>query len=273
MKDSLGERIKNNYENRTRFMLPRRTYTIIRLDGKAFHTFTKQFKRPYDEDFMKMMDETAIALCGQIQGTKLAYVQSDEITLVLTDFEQFTTDAWFDGNIQKIASVSASIATTAFNSSYLGFLLSNSDDSNKNIIVDNLLSQKQKLANFDSRVFSLSDYEEVINTLIWRQRDAIKNAIQSLAQSQFSSKELHGKNTSTLQTMLLHKNIDFEQQPVGFQRGRFIQKISCNVPESDNNGKKIPEHTRTKWIKVDPPIFSDNRNFLYDIIPKIGDSK
>ena len=115
MQDDLGNRMKGQYEDRTRYSLPRRTYTIIRLDGKAFHTFTRNMKRPYDENLMKIMDETAKFLCEEIQGAQFAYTQSDEISLLLTDFEKITTDAWFDGNIQKMVSVAASLATQEFN--------------------------------------------------------------------------------------------------------------------------------------------------------------
>src|ERR1017187_10429390 len=113
--DELGSRMKDNYEDRTRFSVPRRTYTVIRLDGKSFHTYTKGFQRPYDLGLMRVMDNTAIALCEAIPGCKLAFVQSDEISLILTDFDTIQTDAWFGGNIQKMASVSPSIATAHFN--------------------------------------------------------------------------------------------------------------------------------------------------------------
>lgn len=114
-KSDLGNRMKNSYEKRTKNFLPRRTYTIIRLDGKAFHTYTKGLKRPFDMGFINDMNETAKYLCENIQGCKFAYVQSDEISLLLTDFDKITTDAWYDGNIQKIVSVSASLATAFFN--------------------------------------------------------------------------------------------------------------------------------------------------------------
>ena len=109
-KDSLGDRMKEFYENRTRNFLPRRTYTIIRVDGKAFHSYTRGLIRPFDEKLVNDMDETACYMCKNIQGAKFAFVQSDEISILLTDFEGLTTDAWFDGNIQKMASVSASLA-------------------------------------------------------------------------------------------------------------------------------------------------------------------
>ena len=114
-KDSLGDRMKENYENRAKTYLVRRMPVIIRLDGKAFHTFTRGLKRPYDEIFHNTMNQTMKYLCENIQGCKLGYTQSDEITLLLTDYDTLTTDAWFDNNVQKICSVSASMATMAFN--------------------------------------------------------------------------------------------------------------------------------------------------------------
>lgn len=104
-KDNLGDRMKIFYENITRIFLPRRTYTIIRIYGKAFHTYTKGLDRPFDDKFVNDMDETACYLCKNIQGAKFAFVQSDEISILLTDFDSLTTSAWFDGNIQKMVSV------------------------------------------------------------------------------------------------------------------------------------------------------------------------
>ena len=102
--------MKADYENRTRYYLPRRTYTLLRVDGKSFHTFTEGYDRPFDTPLMACMDRAAQALYEQIEGARLAYVQSDEITVLLTDFGSQHTEAWFDGNLQKIASVAASIA-------------------------------------------------------------------------------------------------------------------------------------------------------------------
>ena len=113
-KDSLGDRMKT-YEYVTRTYLTRRMPVIIRLDGKAFHTFTRGLKKPFDEIFVKAMQDTMKHLCENVQGCVLGYTQSDEITLVLVDYHDRDTSAWFDNNIQKMASVSASMATMAFN--------------------------------------------------------------------------------------------------------------------------------------------------------------
>ena len=105
-KDKIGDRMKNNYENRTKQFLTRRMPTIIRLDGKAFHTYTKGLNKPFDEGLIEDMQETTKFLCANIQGCKLGYTQSDEITLVLTDYDNLQTDAWFDYNVQKMTSIS-----------------------------------------------------------------------------------------------------------------------------------------------------------------------
>lgn len=157
MKDSLGNRIKSDFEDRTRFSLVRRSYQVLRLDGKAFHTYTKNCARPFDEQLMADMDEVAKKLCSQIQGAKFAYTQSDEITIVFTDLDTPETDLWFDGNIQKISSVAASMATAYFNA---------------------LRKDYPAMAFFDCRVFSVPVLPEVLNTLLWRQMDATKNSVQ-----------------------------------------------------------------------------------------------
>src|ERR1700747_1042004 len=105
--DSLGNRMKRLYENPCRFQLQGRNYTLIRIDGKAFHTYTKGLERPFDMKLIADMDSTAMFLCANIQGAKFAFVQSDEISILLTDFDSITSQAWFDGNVQKMASISA----------------------------------------------------------------------------------------------------------------------------------------------------------------------
>jgi len=237
MKDEIGNRMKKQYENRTRYSLPRRTYTIIRIDGKAFHSFTKKMncKRPFDFDFMSNMNKTAIKLCNEIQGAKFAYVQSDEISILLTDFDKITTDAWFDNNIQKITSISASIGTAHFNK-----------------YINSVSPCNPYLAFFDSRVFTIPDHYEVANYFVWRQQDATRNSVQLVAQSHYSHKELHKKNQSELQDMIHKKGDNWNDYPVGAKRGRFIQYL-------ENDG----------WSVVDPPIFTQDRDFLNNLIPKI----
>ena len=235
-KDSLGDRMKEFYENRTRNFLPRRTYTIIRVDGKAFHSYTKGLIRPFDEKLVNDMDETACYMCKNIQGAKFAFVQSDEISILLTDFEGLTTDAWFDGNIQKMASISASLATAKFNE-----------------------LRPNKIALFDSRVFTIPSDIEVENYFIWRQQDTTRNSISSVAQSMFSHRELENKNTDQMQEMCFQKGVNWNDFSAKLKRGRLIVK-----QDYEKEGA-----TRSKWVSVEPPIFTQEREMLKVLIPKL----
>ena len=116
-RDSLGDRMKR-YEYVSRNYLTRRVPVIIRIDGKAFHTFTKGMRKPFDRVLMSAMQETMRFLCANIQGCVFGYTQSDEITLVLTDYASIRTDAWFGYNVQKMCSIAASMATLAFNKAF-----------------------------------------------------------------------------------------------------------------------------------------------------------
>jgi tRNA(His) 5'-end guanylyltransferase len=252
--------MKEFYENRTRTYLPRRTYTLIRIDGKAFHTFTKGLPAPFSEKLIDAMNFTAEVLCKEIQGVKFGYVQSDEISLVLTDFDTLETSAWFDGNIQKIASVAASIATKAFNA----FWLADEEDSSSAEMFYRMS------AAFDARVWTINQKNEVINYFLWRQEDAIKNSIASVAQSEFSTKELHKKNQKDQLDMLEKIGInwycDFDE---GKQRGRIIEKF-----EILKNGAKKFEFlkngaTRTKWVAHAVLSIREYPNFLKNLLPDL----
>ncbi len=172
--DSLGDRMKKSYEDRTRYSLPRRTYSLIRIDGRAFHTWTRGLTKPYDLEFMTCMDAAAIALCKEIAGAEFAFVQSDEISVLATDFRDEASQSWFDGNIQKWVSVAASVATMAFNAELMELInLYNPDDQP--------LRKKKPNAVFDARVFTIPDYIEVENYFIWRQNDSERNSVTLVA--------------------------------------------------------------------------------------------
>jgi len=200
-KDSIGNRMKAYYEDRYRFSLTRRTPVIMRLDGRAFHTLTRRMDKPFDGTFSDVMNETAIFLCSEIQGAKCAYVQSDEISILITDFDTLTTDAWFDYNIQKMTSISAGMASVFF---YWHGLT-------------------EGYPVFDSRVFNLPK-EEVCNYFIWRQLDWIRNSVQMLAQSHFSQKQLHGKNQPAMHEMLHEIGVNWADLPERWKNGTFIVK-------------------------------------------------
>lgn len=261
MKDELGDRMKSYYEDRTRFYLPRRSYTIIRIDGKSFHTFTRGLKRPFDVDLITDMNTTAAYLCKNITGARFAYVQSDEISILITDFpyedaegsKNVNVQAWFDANLQKMCSVSASMATRAFNEARLFRLCSNL----------HLLGEKMKWAEFDSRVFQIPQYVEVQNYFIWRYQDCVRNSISSVAQSQFSHSELNGRTTNAMQELLFQeRGINWSKFPEDQKNGRLIIKQTYEKPADENTKSKSA--IRTKWIAV--PYTTAEMKLL---IPKI----
>lgn len=235
-KDSLGDRMKN-YENAFRSYLPGRLPLILRIDGKAFHTFTRGFIRPFDPDFMELMLKTTQELCEEIQGVKLAYWQSDEISLFITDYDTLTTQAPFDKNIQKLVSISASIATAAFNHE--------ANLANMRRFEYTLQDKFKPKACFDSRAFVLP-HAEVCNYFLWRQQDATRNSINSIGQAHFSPKQLHGLSTDQVQDLLFkEKGINWNDLPVINKRGACVLKIDG------------------KWaIDREIPIFSQDREYV-----------
>lgn len=259
MIDSLGNRMKANYENRTRFFVPRRTYTVIRVDGRAFHTFTRGCERPFDTRLIAAMDATALFLCREIDGAKCAYVQSDEISVVLTDFDRLETQAWFDGNIQKIASLRASLATAAFNAA-----------------IDPRPASVEAMAQFDSRVFTIPDREEVVNYFVWRQLDATRNSIQMAASAHFSQARLHGKTCDELQEMLFaEKAVNWNDYPDGCKRGRMAVRKTTTGPveyvdKRTGETRATDAVERHTWEIEVPPRLQTNRQYVYDMLPSLA---
>jgi len=272
MNDNLGDRMKDFYEDRTRYRLARRTNTIIRIDGKAFHTYTRGLKRPFDEGLMEDMNKTTEYLCQNIQGAKFGYVQSDEISILITDYDDISTHAWFDGNLQKMASIAASLATAKFNQlRTLRRMEELHDYEIMNVV------EETKLAMFDARVFQIPYQEEVINYFIWRQQDATRNSISSVAQANFSAKELHGKKTNQMQDMLmLEKGINWNDFTPREKRGSVIRKVTKEYTRdtghfSFDGHLAKPEtetYTRSKWeADSETPIFSQSKGYLRELMP------
>ena len=267
-KDSLGDRMKT-YENVTRTYLTRKLPVIIRLDGKAFHSFTRGFKKPFDDILVKSMQETMKYLCENIQGCVLGYTQSDEITLVLVDYKSRESDAWFDNNILKMVSVSASMATFAFNKSFdkyrcefIDSLALFQDFDNERKYLDALWRSYEKGAMFDSRVFTLPK-EEVVNCLIWRQQDATRNSIQSVGQANFSDKQLYKKSTDKIQDMLfVEKGINWNDYSTTLKRGSCCIKAPVKINEGTEN-----EAVRNKWIiDNEIPIFTQDKDYVNKLV-------
>lgn len=266
-KDSLGDRMKR-YENVSRFYLTRRVPVIIRVDGKAFHTFTKGMRKPFDRILMTVMQQTMQYLCENIQGCVFGYTQSDEITLVLTDYKATGTDAWFGNGIQKMCSVAASMATMAFNRFFAAAYSDLSKSTEEAWDYVDLLCERLLSATFDARVFSVPK-DEVCNCLIWRQQDATRNSIEAAGQAYFSHGQLHKKNCDQIQEMLWQEcSINWNDYPVDFKRGSCCrrQKTTVTMPDPRDASASILVE-RNRWV-VDkkPPIFTQDRAYIESLL-------
>lgn len=264
--DELGKRMKTYYEQIPQTKLMRRTPVAIRIDGKAFHTFTRNFDKPFDEILVYSMYDTMKYLCENIQGCVLGYTQSDEITLILVDYKKLNSSAWFDYEVQKVCSISASMATMAFNKAFnkraTEFLTEHCDigwgdfdtDKNKQLF-DAYHKAYEAGAMFDARCFNIPR-EEVTNLLYWRQVDAARNSIQMVARAYFSHAECQDKNTTALQEMLFQKHgINWNDYPVNLKRG-----ACCSKVWNFKNG----EDMRSEWqVDFNIPMFKgEGRNYV-----------
>lgn len=295
VRDDLGTRMKTFYENIPKTRLMRRVPVAIRLDGKAFHTFTRGFQKPFDFVLMDAMQQTMKYLCENIQGCVLGYSQSDEITLILVDYQKFTSSAWFDYEIQKICSISASMATMAFNRFFaqkvdkwgvetFGFEwyeggtndpeVANSPERKLSEIYSKAI---KKGALFDARCFNIPK-EEVTNLIYWRQLDATRNSIQMVGQAHFSHDELQNKTCNMIQDMLMTKyGINWNDFTIPCKRGTACIKVATKVTE---NIKREPQpfgedrvtttiiEERPIWVidKNMPILKGEDRKYVDDLI-------
>ena len=287
--DDLGVRMKTFYEQIHKTKLMRRCPVAIRIDGKAFHTFTRGFQKPFDEVLIKSMQETMKYLCENIQGCVLGYTQSDEITLILVDYKKLTSSAWFDYEVQKICSIAASMATMAFNRSFA----KNAEDFEQYYATEHEINvwygkgtpeyemcqiytkAVDKGAMFDARCFNIPK-EEVTNLVYWRQLDASRNSIQMVGQANFSHKELQNKSCNDIQDMLMiQKGINWNDLPTYQKRGSCCVRNKI-VIESD--GVMATEQLRdaskseNEWIiDTDIPIFKGEGREYIDRLVFIGE--
>lgn len=271
-RDDLGNRMKTFYEEIPKTKLMRRMPVVIRIDGKAFHTFARGFKRPFDDVLIKTMQETAKYLCENIQGCSLAYTQSDEISLLLIDYQRFETSAWFDYEIQKMCSISASMATMAFNNIFRDMVgelhIKGTLEEEYSCI---LYKVAQKGAMFDSRVFNIPR-EEVTNYFYWRQLDASRNSIQMVGQANFSHRELQHKSCNDIQDMLMtQKGINWNDFPTYQKRGSCVVRNKI-VLELDGVKEtcmlRDSKQGENNWIiDKDIPIFKgDDRQYIEQFV-------
>lgn len=290
--DDLGTRMKEFYEQVPKTKLIRRMPVAIRLDGRAFHTFTRGFQKPFDEILMKSMQETMKYLCENIQGCVFGYTQSDEITLILVDYKNLISTAWFDYDVQKVCSIAASMATMTFNKifndkvwEYIAFQKVSLNPQSVELqeeqekYNDDLRRAREKGAMFDCRCFNIPK-EEVTNLIYWRQLDAMRNSVQAVGQANFSHKELQGKSCADIKEMLKEKGVDWDSLPLECQRGSCCVKNVITVKKEQivfPSGKKTVVPTvrlrdtskleRAWVIDKEIPIFKgEGRKYIEDLI-------
>ena len=258
--DELGMRMKT-YENVPKNFLMLGTPKVIRVDMRAGHTFCRGFKRPFDDVFSNAMKKTAIALCEQIPKAVMAYKQSDEISVVLNDENKDGTyDCFFKGNVEKITSISASIATLEFNKAF-----ENEVECLIALSAQMPYLDKQWMALFDSRVFELPNLEELHNYILWREFDAERNSIQMVGHANFAQKEMHCKNTKEIQNkLLLERDINWNDFPTEYKRGCLIVKkvIPKEITLPSGERKTVD---RRVWVEEEMPILTKNKTFIKNI--------
>lgn len=252
-KTSLGDRIKK-YEEVSRTYLIPRSYVCIRVDGRSFHTWVRGLDKPFDKGLIQDMDNTAVFLCENIQNARVGYVQSDEISIITANFDNFETDTFFGGNIQKIASIVASMATAKFN-----------DLRKSRLVNEGIKRGNEKLAMFDCRCWNVPNHWEAYNTLVWRQQDAIRNSISAVSQYHYSHKELHGKNQAMMHEMLHRKGVNWATDFTdGEKNGRVILKETYEIPITL---EQVGPVERTRWKSTGAWVFTKDEGKLLTMIP------
>lgn len=239
----IGTRFKN-YELITEGHLYRRTPVIIRLDGNAFHTFTRShWGKCWSSDFNQCMSRAVENMMKKIGGAKVAYIQSDEVSILLTDYDTLVTEAWFGYDLSKVISISAGMMSAYFDREMVNY-------------VAGFEGEKPELGNpvwFDSRAFNLPR-DEVTNYFIWRQQDCIRNSISFYARQTFSDSELHGKSRREMLTMLDAKGKHWDELPAWMKNGLAVKKVITKDPKFGNI---------LRWnVDYQVPRFSQARNYI-----------
>jgi tRNA(His) 5'-end guanylyltransferase len=244
---SLGERMKE-HEKASRVTLEPRVPVLLRVDGKAFHTYLKSIEA-HNPNVNAVMDKVAQELCRTIQGAQLAYVQSDEVSVLIHSYKKSNSSAWYDNQVQKMCSVAAAIASVTFTMESWRIFDVNEHAYSQG---DPLLPLCEP-AYFDARVFNLPE-AEVCNYFIWRQQDAIRNSVAGQARRYFSHKQLENKDQREMKEMLFFKGKPWEGLSIGEQRGRCVTRV---VEE------RAPGVFRSSWsVDVSPPLFVEDRSYV-----------
>lgn len=284
-KTSLADRMKS-YESCYETKIPERSYIIIRLDGKNFSKYTKMFEKPFDDILSNVMDVATIELCSKLHP-KFAYTQSDEISLLFTTIDNIDAETPFEGKVQKLCSISASILTAAFNKNMLKLLSTFKYEPNEFIHKIQTGTLEEINATFDSRVFVIPDYREVANYFVWRQQDCTRNSVSMAASAYFSDAQTRNKSGAEKQEMLFQeKGINWNDYKVKYRRGVVISKQPVFVdvpaghsglskkgtgPRAENPDEPITV-MRSKWLPdYNIPVFTQDRAYIEALIPSYSE--
>lgn len=231
------------YEKVTDIKLVPNSPVIIRVEGRAFHTLTRKFDKPFDEIFRTSMEYTTMQLCKNIQNCVIAYTQSDEISLLLVDYINIEQNQMFDGRVQKLSSIAASIATYSFNEK-----MNELADFHPDKVYKNVLSQTIPL--FDARAYNIPK-DEVCNYFLWRQKDCTKNSISMIARCHFSAQSMKGQTREVLKERLLNsEGINIEKD---FEH-RYLYGSCCIKIDG------------TWTIDKNIPKFNENRDYIESLV-------
>lgn len=250
--DTFASRMRG-YESVAQSTLMSRTPVIVRVDGKNFSARTRLMEKPFDGRMRQCMEAAAMRLCAEVQNCRIAYFQSDEVSLLLTDFQLLNTETWFGNQVQKVCSVAAATATAGFIEEYI-----------------RLFPGPDRLPVFDARCFNLPR-EEVVNYFVWRQRDAERNSVSMAAQAHFSHRELQGLDRVQMMDMLVRqRGIDWNDYDAAFKGGQVVIKERAS-PTVVIGGDVV---SRSRWVVSDAPIFARDRDpidtFLHDEEVRVG---
>ena len=252
------------YRSLTDYKVLPNSNVIAMVDGRSFSKLIKKrFNLPFDDNFITMMNETAKYVCENVQGCKIAYVQSDEISFLITDYDTQNSDSFFGYRLCKMQSIIASLATAKFNQMYMLYLMAH-----ENIMPSELFSDKY-LAQFDCKVWSVPCSNDAFAWFLYRQIDCIRNSKQQTAQTFLPHKQLVGLDTdSQLAKLKEEEGIDWHTDyPDGKKYGRFVHQTTVHMSK-EVKGQTI-EFDRNVWVAEDAfELTSEgNKDLFYDIVP------
>lgn len=256
-----------HYRGLTDYKILPNSNVIAMVDGRAFSRLVKKrFGLPFDDDFIHMMNETAKYVCENVQGCKLAYVQSDEISFLITDYDTLVSDSFFGYRLCKMQSIIASLATAKFNQMFSLYLINNKAVSTASAIET---VEQMQLAQFDCKVWVVPTANDAFAWFLYRQIDCIRNSKQQTAQTYLPHKQLVGLDTDAqLAKLKEEKGIDWHTEySDGKKFGRFVHQTTVHMSKVIK-GETV-EFDRNTWVAEDAFELTGegNKDFFYDIVP------